>query len=83
MKARLFVWVFTLSILTSLVIIEGTWIVEALHEWPPHKPNLTDSKLSELEDEFEGDVPPDWEARLAAWEKTPDGKKEMRMWRKR
>lgn len=48
---------------------------------PP--PSLTDNALAQIEEAF-GDPPPvGWEARLAAWEKTPEGKKEMRMWRKK
>ena len=43
---------------------------------------LTDQALTQIEEAF-GDPPPvGWEARLAAWEKTPEGKKEMKMWRK-
>lgn len=34
MKAHLLAWVSSLAIISSLVIIEGTWIVEAFTEWP-------------------------------------------------
>ena len=41
--------------------------------------------LAEIEEHLvakEGEIPHDLDARLAAWEKTPEGQKEMRVWRK-
>lgn len=43
---------------------------------------IVDRALIQIEEVF-GDPPPDdWEARYDAWLKTPEGREEMKVWRK-